>query len=192
MRDWEASFSWISEGLSWSCSFYFEMWFSFETEDVKMGIGLSEWLSCLLTLGTRDIFLPLAKLMSFRDIVGFISAHRHNATALTRCKGKICSPLRRGRCSCFWRCQTKQLHKNFCPNGFTRSYAPSGQTSVCSPQRGRGAGPAAGTSSHALSSSGLRSQGGKQKECYISPSYICFMFWNTRYKSCDCVFAPAC
>lgn len=45
------------------------------------------------------------------------------------------------------------------------------------------AGPAAGISSRALSSFGLRSLGGKQKEFFLSPSYICFYVLEHRVQT---------
>lgn len=59
--------------------------------------------------------------------VGFASAHCCNTTLLTHHKGKICSPLESGPCSCCWWWHTTQLCENCCPEAFPCSHAASGR-----------------------------------------------------------------
>lgn len=67
--------------------------------------------------------------------VGFASAHCCTTTLLTHRKGKICSPLESGLCSCCWWRHTTQLCENCCPKAFPCSRAASGRPLFAPPTR---------------------------------------------------------
>lgn len=155
---------------------------------MKKWILLSQWITVLAAdLSDRPHFLPLAKLVLFRDtVLAFLLPCGHIANSL---QGQNLFSFR------IWSVLLALLVLDKAAVGRLLLkdvwFSVRMDGSQCALSRMvAAAGPAAGK--WALSSFGLRSLGEKQKQFFISLCYSCFMFWNIGYKLCAWVFDPTC